>query len=292
MASDYILAALEGLTRGVDRGLATRAERKAAAARTAVEAEQNQFERGYKEKTLAQSQSQFDAAQALDREKIASQERIAIHGKGADRKDARIQREVQDFVTKNSDLGELSTQFNSVLDYVDPEDANQDIAGVGKTAMLPDFLISSKGKETRQVLAGLKNIVLRARSGGAVTPQEAARLLNEIGDGNFKTDEQLRSGVKRFGMRLKETLKDKEAALSDEGKREYVARRGGLLSERVPGFGSGEKKGGGGREGVAFAGGSPKLPQSERKVLMDTISKNPNHPRKAEIMRLLEDSTD
>ena len=291
MASDYILAALEGLTRGVDRGLASRAERKAAAARTAVEAEQNQFERGYKEKTLSQNQSQFDASQALDREKIASQERIAINGKGAERKDARVQREIQDFVTKNADLGDLSTQFNSVLEYVDPEDPKQDVAGVGKTAMLPDLLISSKGKETRQVLAGLKNIVLRARSGGAVTPQEASRLLNEIGDGNFKTDEQLKAGVKRFGMRLKETLKDKEAALSDEGKREYVARRGGLLSERLPSFSS-DKQDSGGREGVAFAGGAPKIPQSERKALMDAISKNPNHPRKAEIMRLLEDSTD
>jgi len=43
MANDYILAALEGLVGGIDKGIQTRAQRKAEAAKLALEQEQQQL---------------------------------------------------------------------------------------------------------------------------------------------------------------------------------------------------------------------------------------------------------
>lgn len=93
-------------------------------------------------------------------------------------------------------LAELGGVINNVQATLPLDDAGKDVAGYGATGFLPDFLVTKAGKDNRQAVASLRNILLKARSGGAVTPEEEARYLGELGEGSSKSDDQLRQGIK------------------------------------------------------------------------------------------------
>lgn len=66
--------------------------------------------------------------------------------------------------------------------------AGQDLPGVGATGWLPNFLKSSDGADLSQRIAAVRNKLLQARSGAAVTDPETNRLLEELGS---MTDREL-----------------------------------------------------------------------------------------------------
>lgn len=65
----------------------------------------------------------------------------------------------------------------------------------GPKSTYPDMLVSQEARTARQDVAKLFNIVLKDRSGAAVTNQELERLKNEFGQGIFKTPEQLMTAI-------------------------------------------------------------------------------------------------
>jgi hypothetical protein len=91
------------------------------------------------------------------------------------------------------------TMLNDVSGKIGGVDGQGDIAGYGSTGLTPQFLLTPAGKEIRTSLAGLRNIILKDRSGAAVSNQEFDRLKDEIGGGTFSTDADLRSKLKRMG---------------------------------------------------------------------------------------------
>ena len=95
-------------------------------------------------------------------------------------------------------------------------DGKEDIPGVGGLSNAPDFLLSSEGKKVRLYVAGVRNSILKARSGGAVTPEEADRLLEELGLGITKTDEQLRIGLRNVRDTLKSKIQNIENGATEE----------------------------------------------------------------------------
>ena len=105
---------------------------------------------------------------------------------------ARTEKQVSDLAkqVEKSGLPELGTTLKTldeVLGGID--DVKGDIPGVGPLdANKPDAALPPKGKQIRQLSAQLRNSILKARSGGAVTPQEATRLLQELGlEDRFRT---------------------------------------------------------------------------------------------------------
>ncbi len=132
------------------------------------------------------------------------------------------------------------------------DDPKGDIAGRGKTGNFPDFFLSPRGKELRQVTAELRNSILKMRSGGAVTPSEAARLLEELGlSGGFiptlKTDKQFITGLKRVRDKIRDKLATIEAGFDPETNKTFQdrfnLRTGQSLSSTDPFFGVKKGKG-------------------------------------------------
>lgn len=128
-----------------------------------------------------------------------------------------------------------------------------DISGFGLTAALPDILVSKSGTDARQAVGGLRNIVLKARSGGAVTPSEADRMLEELGAGTGRTDEQLRVGITNVVNQL---AAKKQAIL------------GGYRGDIKEAF-----KGQGGNTSVPSASFSGGLPPEKQKRLQELRAK-------------------
>lgn len=113
----------------------------------------------------------------------------------------------------------------------------KDIPGFGELeGQLPDLLTSQPGLDMRQYVSRVGNAILKARSGGAVTPQEASRLLRELGvnettDGtltlNARPDKQLLQGMKMVGDTLRARLKNVRGGFGEETVKEYQTRGGG-----------------------------------------------------------------
>lgn len=120
---------------------------------------------------------------------------------------ARSLRKEQKAETKEieKDAQKLSDRLDKsgIIDLVDSLETiteiinanSNDVPGVGKTSVVPGLFLSLEGKRLRQSVGTLRNAILKARSGGAVTPAEAERLLEEIGIGVGRTDEQLKIGI-------------------------------------------------------------------------------------------------
>lgn len=107
-----------------------------------------------------------------------------------------------------------------------------DVPGVGRlTGAVPSALLSDEGNDVRQAVAAVRNIVLNARSGAAVTDQELRRLVEELGTGVGQSEAALRRGLKRVRDRLDVVKANAAAGVSDEVLQTY-RDRGGIAVSR------------------------------------------------------------
>lgn len=103
----------------------------------------------------------------------------------------------------------------------------KDIPGYGRGASLvPQALISGKGKELRQALQQLSNVQLKQRSGAAVTAQEYARFMREFGTGKFESEEALLNGIKRLRKAIDRDKNTLFSSVRPEAVKEYQSRQG------------------------------------------------------------------
>jgi hypothetical protein len=123
------------------------------------------------------------------------------------------------------------------------ERANQAVAGDGDIAgygemvgALPDWMVSGKGVDTRQEIANLQNAILKARSGGAVTPSEANRFMSELGAGFGRGDSNLRKGIANITASLQEKINNSRAGFSPEAVNQYEDRGGNVTKDRLSKF--------------------------------------------------------
>jgi hypothetical protein len=106
------------------------------------------------------------------------------------------------------------------------------VPGIGalKNA-LPAALMTDEGKDVRQALAQVRNIVLSARSGAAVTDQELRRLVEEIGTGAGMSEADIRKGLAKVRARVDKIKENAAAGVNDEVLRTYQDR-GGIAIKR------------------------------------------------------------
>jgi hypothetical protein len=114
----------------------------------------------------------------------------------------------------------------------------KDIEGFGAAggSTLPDILTSTKGVDNRQAVAGLRNAILKARSGGAVTDGEADRMLQELGTGLGRNDENLRVGIANVTQMLQEKLLNVGAGYSPSVRKLYEDNGGTVTPARLEKF--------------------------------------------------------
>lgn len=109
-----------------------------------------------------------------------------------------------------------------------------DVPGFGPMAgMLPDFAVSQEGKDLRQAYASVRNSILKARSGGAVTDGEADRLLQELGEGTGMPDAQVITGMANVTGFLRDRIANIQAGYTPEAVQTYQDRGGTVRLERL-----------------------------------------------------------
>lgn len=170
--------------------------------------------------------------------------------KAQEKYDAGIERDVQKLEKRIEDIGP-SIKYN--LDSLDsflgqlPQDENGkivgDIPGIGPTkSWAPNFALSPKGQEIRQLAIGLVQDAIKVQSGVAVSEQEAVRKMREFGLSWDSTPEQFVKGLKNTRIKTIEGLKKKEAGFRPEVQDVY-RERGGFTSKSFDGdAGSGAAK--------------------------------------------------
>jgi hypothetical protein len=123
----------------------------------------------------------------------------------------------------------ISAGLPQGIDTVDPK---KDVPGFGRAAgLLPDILVTRAGEDLRQDVNSLVNILLKARSGGAVTPQEASRLAAELKGAN--TDRALVRGLRNLKSTLDQKMKNTLAGVSVDSKNLYTERNPGVIDSSI-----------------------------------------------------------
>jgi hypothetical protein len=139
----------------------------------------------------------------------------------------------------NEDLSKIQG-FQSAISQADAEinkyRKSGKVPGVGGAANLPGFLgtavaaFQPGGMDLRRAVAGVENQLLQARSGGAVTPQEADRLKSELGKVTGATDAQFIAAWDAFKARNADVLRGLESKYTsdvlEEKKRRDAIREG------------------------------------------------------------------
>lgn len=171
---------------------------------------------------LAQLGPQAAAMYRAPPQPSALQERITLaRGMGADdqqiqdivldrsaalqRAEAQQEKQVSQFSKRLEDEGipAMETQLRSIesalgqyLDNKGQLKPGADIPGFGRMgSLVPDLLASSEANDVRQRVQSVANVILKSRSGAAVTEQELRRFLIEAGAGKGMPEDQLVRGV-------------------------------------------------------------------------------------------------
>lgn len=127
-----------------------------------------------------------------------------------------------------SGIPELNQTLNEITAITS---RHKDLPGYGQTGWVPEFALSSEGKKLRSQIGNLFNVVLKDRSGAAVTDQELTRLKNEFLTNKWNTDEDIRTGLEQYKNRLVEVVRNINAASPEEAVEGYKKKGRDYLGE-------------------------------------------------------------
>lgn len=128
-------------------------------------------------------------------------------------------------------IPELVTSYNRLFPKMT---SGKDIPGVGVFAShIPNLLVSAEGKSVRQDLQKIANVVLKRRSGAAVTDPEYNRFLTELQAGKMPTEEALKLYYDKLGQDMTATLGQLESGLPTDALQEYSSRSGAVTSQDI-----------------------------------------------------------
>lgn len=116
--------------------------------------------------------------------------------------------------------------------YTDPKTGKlKDVPGIGSlTNVMPDWAVSSEGKDVRESLGAVANIVLAARSGAAVTDQELRRLARELSNSLGSSAADMQRAYAKFRTRFEQVKANAAAGVSDQVLQTYRDRGGVNIS--------------------------------------------------------------
>lgn len=124
-------------------------------------------------------------------------------------------------------------QAQQQLDYIDQTLAkygpDQDVPGYTRgTSAIPSAMLSEEGQKNRQAIASFANVLLKTRSGAAVTDPEQKRFLEEMGTGKWMPTARLRQGVEMMKGLLDSEKRNAAAGVSNDVLDNYMATPGAI----------------------------------------------------------------
>ncbi len=108
-----------------------------------------------------------------------------------------------------------------------------DIPGLGGGKLLPTAALGDKAAALRIAIQGLENIILKDRSGAAVTPTEAKRLIKELSTGVFSSDRDFLLSYKRLKEIVNKHNSGLLAGFRSQAVELYQTREGGFKPSPV-----------------------------------------------------------
>lgn len=121
--------------------------------------------------------------------------------------------EVEKYSKRRESVAELDTISSSLNDKVQTIiSSGREIQGVGIISGAVPFaaLTTDEARAVRQGLASLRNVILKARAGSAVSAEEAARMYEELGIGAGRTMNDLLRGL----ANVRDTLEAKMGTIA------------------------------------------------------------------------------
>ena len=144
-----------------------------------------------------------------------------------------LDKKTTSYSDKIGNIGDAVLNLNSIITKI-PETG--DIPGYGQTGMTPQFMLSDEGKALRQDLSRIFNVVLKERSGAAVTVPEFERLKTEFGTNSLATDKEFRYALTAAVAALKEKIRNINSGFDPAVIKQYIDREGRDFSTFDPKF--------------------------------------------------------
>jgi len=192
----------------------------------AMEAAEAEMNRTSRENIAAQKTQQQQTAQISPKE----------INRGTEKLSAKLDKD--DFQGLLTEITEINGLIDGGIFQAGVEEGQEkDIPSFGAGALLQFFppAATKKGKDLRRSVAGLRNKLLKLRSGGAVTPDEGKRLAEELGEGLLKTDRDLLVGLRNVVNTLRGKMTNAEAGF-DPLVVSTFADRGGITAAKFDSF--------------------------------------------------------
>lgn len=165
-------------------------------------------------------QQNADAIQAQRDTNNAFRE-LALQNQQAQRQtqnDQRVQQQVTQFSNQVQKIGlpQAQTQLDVIQGIMDKY-KGKELPGFNPVdSLLPTALVSQEGQQLRQAVASFANVLLKTRSGAAVTDPEQRRFMEELGTGKLMSSSRLRQGIQQMQSLLDSEKRNVAAGVSGD----------------------------------------------------------------------------
>lgn len=142
-----------------------------------------------------------------------------------------VEQEIRQYSTKmdSSGLTELQKAIQNFRDLTKPyQDRGEAVPGMGRSSGMP-LANAFQGKDAQDIqgaLMAIKNGIMRARSGLAVTVPEAERLASELEQSVLHSEDQRMGALNRIESLVGDRAANMQTILSPAALEEYTKRRG------------------------------------------------------------------
>lgn len=141
------------------------------------------------------------------------------------------EKDMQELQKRTDGVAAMGDDLRTVNSFIEK---GGDLPGVGPIAgRLPELLVSSEGVHLRQSASRLVQAVIYAKSGKAITEQEAKRVMDANGMGTGASEDAFIQGMQALAREARATMGNKQAPFAHVVP-EYRAR-GGVTAEDMPG---------------------------------------------------------
>lgn len=197
--------------------------------------EGNQQQRRMLQNYYAAQNKNWEAGQQYNRDRLAADQAYKADSLAVDREKllatqgVKINQEVAKLSDKMTEIVPIVSSVEAVDNLLAASGANEGgkIPGIGRVeSALPQFALGERGQRMRSTLATVENMVLKLRSGAAVTTQEAERLKNEFSTVKNASEENFVYSWNRFKSVYNDVTRSVMARATPEAQAEYIQRSG------------------------------------------------------------------